>query len=157
MNPWTVAAFVNKWTVAAGLLIALALPNAHAVIAGGMVANHYTVPAQTNGYLNLSADLRVTQEPGSSGNTFWATQFMFQDSTGGYIGMQQNTGSQKLAIFSIWNATGWPSVYAAKCSYFGGEGVGVSCKMSYPWVEGRKYRFSVQKISSDAFSETWSC
>ena len=137
------------------LLLLAGLNSAHALIAGGMVSNSYTVPAVAGGYSNMSADVRVTREPGTSGNTFWATQFIYADGEGGYIGMQQNDGSTKLAIFSIWNSSGWPSAFNANCSFFGGEGVGVSCKMNYPWVQGRKYRFSVRKISSNATSETW--
>ena len=138
-----------------GILLVGAMSSAQALIAGGMVANHYTVPTVAGGYSNLSADVRVTREPGASGNTFWATQFAYADGTGGYIGMQQNSGSTKLAIFSIWDASGWPSAFNANCGTFGGEGVGVSCKMAYPWVQGKKYRFAVRKVASDAFSETW--
>ncbi|HEY1090879.1 MAG TPA: hypothetical protein VGE47_07305, partial [Burkholderiaceae bacterium] len=118
----------KKWLFVFFVLLVGALNPAQALIAGGMVANHYTVPAVAGGYLNMSADVRVTREPGSNGNTFWATQFYFADGTGGYIGMQQNSGSTKLAIFSIWNASGWPGAFNANCSNFGGEGEGVSCK-----------------------------
>lgn len=153
MNQQTRASRLAKLVL--WLLLAAWGHGAHALIAGGMVSNSYTVPAVAGGYATLSADVRVTREPGADGNTFWSTQFFYGDGTGGYIGMQQNDGSRKLVIFSIWNASGWPSAYNANCSNFGGEGVGVSCKMAYPWVQGKKYRFSLRKTASDAFSETW--
>ena len=144
-----------KWLLAFSVLLLAGLDPAYAVVAGGMVSNSYTVPAVAGGYTNMSADVRVTREPGVNGNTFWATQFFYGDGTGGYIGMQQNDGSTKIAIFSIWNATGWSSAYNANCSNFGSEGSGVSCKVAYPWVQGHKYRFNVLKTSSSALNETW--
>ncbi len=144
-----------NWQLTLCVLLLAGLNPAHALIAGGMVSNHYTVPSVAGGYTNMSANVRVTKEPGASGNTFWSTQFFYGDGTGGYIGMQQNDGTNKIAIFSIWNATGWSSGFNGNCSNFAGEGTGVSCKLTYPWVQGHKYTFSVLKTSTTALNETW--
>ncbi|MFG6447849.1 DUF3472 domain-containing protein [Roseateles sp. BYS180W] len=131
----------------------MALP-AHAVVAGGMVSNTFTADAVNGGYTELNADIRVTLEPGSNGRTFWANQFTVGNNTG-YIGMQQTSGDTKLVIFSIWNAVSGTPGTGASCESFSHEGSGTSCKLSYPWVEGKKYRFRLYRTSKTSSAEVW--
>jgi hypothetical protein len=137
---------------------------ANAVIAGGMVANHYYYPASTTenvdglvGYNGFDASIRVTHEPGSSGNTYYASQFFWTINVneGGYTGIQQNSSTTKTVLFSIFGQTYDSSVdkpgpaSGAVCQGFGGEGTGTQCLFttkgtsSPAWKEGTVYTFQV--------------
>lgn len=149
------------------LLIALLLVTspAYAVIAGGMVANHYYYPASTTanadglyGYNGFDASIRVTHEPGKNGNTFYASQFFWTINVnqGGYTGIQQNSKKTKTVLFSIFGQTYDSSVdkpgpaSGAICQGFGGEGTGTQCLFTTKgteapaWKEGAKYTFHVK-------------
>ena len=74
--------------------------------------------------------------------TFWASQFHE-----GYIGIQTLDDGEKLALFSIWDATeaepGDPNTW---CQPFGGEGVGYSCRSkSFSWQPGVLYTARVER------------
>jgi len=94
-------------------------------------------------------------------NWFWAHQWWIHNGDGGltagYAGLQtvgSDTGS-KIAIFSIWDATGANSTNPnAWCLPFGGEGVGYSCRISFDWQIGHEYTFKVTKIARDAWQAT---
>lgn len=146
------------------LLIALLLVTspAYAVIAGGMVANHYYYPASTTanadglyGYNGFDASIRVTHEPGADGNTYYASQFFWTVNVneGGYTGIQQNSSTTKTVLFSIFGQTYDSSVDkpgsapGAVCQGFGGEGTGTQCLFTTKgskapaWKEGGLYTF----------------
>jgi hypothetical protein len=129
-----------------------------------MVANHYYYPASTTanvdglyGYNGFSASVRVTHEPGNTGNTYYASQFFWTVNVnqGGYTGIQQNSGSTKTVLFSIFGQTYDASVdqpgsaSGAVCQSFGGEGTGTQClfttsgKSPPAWKEGTQYTFQV--------------
>lgn len=137
---------------------------AHAVIAGGMTANHYYYPAPASanvdglhGYNGFDASIRVTHEPGNNGNTFYATQFYWTINVnqGGYAGIQQNSKKTKTVLFSIFGQTYDAGVDkpgsapGAVCQTFGGEGTGTQCLFSTKgtdapaWKEGGKYSLHV--------------
>jgi hypothetical protein len=149
------------------LLIALLLVTspAYAVIAGGMVANHYYYPASTianadglYGYNGFDASIRVTHEPGSGGNTYYASQFFWTVNVneGGYTGIQQNSSTTKTVLFSIFGQTYDSSVdkpgaaSGAICQGFGGEGTGTQCLFTTKgtkapaWKEGGMYTFHLK-------------
>jgi hypothetical protein len=151
------------------LLIALLFVTgpACAVIAGGMVANHYYYPASTTantdglyGYNGFDASVRVTHEPGSSGNTYYASQFFWTVNVneGGYTGIQQNSSTTKTVLFSIFGQTYDASVdkpgpaSGAVCQGFGGEGTGTQCLFTTKntkapaWVEGAMYTFHLKYV-----------
>ncbi|MBC8069482.1 MAG: DUF3472 domain-containing protein [Deltaproteobacteria bacterium] len=83
---------------------------------------------------------------------FYSNQFGFAAGGGGYIGLQSGTQYGKLLIFSIWDSTTATPGPGAWCQTFGGEGVGMSCRMEYDWVEGRTYRLRVWRTGADAWS-----
>ncbi|WP_426688504.1 DUF3472 domain-containing protein [Rhodanobacter ginsengiterrae] len=145
----------------AGMGAIVASP-AHAVIAGGMTANHYYYPAATvanadglHGYNGIDASIRVTHEPGHNGNTYYASQFFWTINVnqGGYTGIQQNAKKTKTVLFSIFGQTYDPAVdkpgpaSGAVCQGFGGEGTGTQCLFSTTgsqaaaWKEGVMYTF----------------
>ncbi len=88
---------------------------------------------------------------------FWAAGFGFARARGGgYIGIQDGVGRSdgttgKLALFSIWNATGAKPARGSRCTTFSGEGNGYHCSIAYPWVVGHTYRLRVWWISPGDF------
>jgi len=148
----------------AGIGAFLASP-AHAVIAGGMTANHYYYPASTTanvdglyGYNAIDASIRVTREPGNTGNTYYASQFFWTINVnqGGYTGIQQNSSTTKTVLFSVFGQTYDSSVdkpgsaSGAVCKAFSGEGTGTQCLFTTTgtttpaWKEGAKYTLHVK-------------
>jgi hypothetical protein len=127
-----------------------------AVIAGGMVSNSFSFSPNSSGS-RINTSVQVTHEPGANGNTFYANQFWFLGGIGGYVGIQQNSGTQKIAIFSIWNVSAAAPSTAAQCQSFGGEGTGIQCKINYSWVEGSTYTLSVFPVATGSGSgnSTW--
>lgn len=123
-------------------------PLASAVVAGGMVAVNRQWPATELGYLDMEFALTISQEPGRDGFTYWADQFWFKGGNGGYIGLQQRDGNNKALNFSIWDATGWVAEKGTNCAFFGHEGEGVQCWVSYPWKQRTTYRIHV--VAEDA-------
>lgn len=154
------------------VLSAVASP-AYAVIAGGMVANHYYYPASTvanadglYGYNGFDASIRVTHEPGASGNTYYASQFFWTVNVneGGYTGIQQNSSTTKTVLFSIFGQTYDSKVdkpgsaSGAVCQGFGGEGTGTQCLFTTKgtkapaWKEGGMYTFHVKYAGKTTIS-----
>lgn len=92
------------------------------------------------------------EAPGSP--YFYSNQFAFAGGGGGYVGLQSGSpyGNGKLLIFSIWDATIASAGAGAWCQAFGGEGVGMSCRKEYDWVEGRTYRLRLWRTGADDWS-----
>jgi hypothetical protein len=114
----------------------------------------WTFPQPYGAYGGLGARVLVAKDPGATVHKFWSSTFYLPDENGGadeggYVGIQdgatRSDGSTgKIAIFSIWNATGaTPAGAGSRCSTFGGEGVGYHCLLDYDWVAGRTYRLDV--------------
>lgn len=118
-----------------------------AVQAGGMVSNNISFSPTSTGS-QIDFPIQVTHEPGENGRTFYAHQFWFVGGVGGYVGIQQNSGTQKTALFSIWNAPAAAPGSATKCQPFGGEGTGIQCPLKYNWAEGSTYTISVSRVSA---------
>jgi hypothetical protein len=125
--------------------------DAHAV--GGLAA-HHNFPS-TTGATSMEVSITVEAEPPSTSGYFWAQQFWVDASVdhGGYFGLQtggvigsDNVG--KMIIFSIWNATSAVAGPGAVAQTFGGEGIGYSVRLAYPWQEGVAYRFRLEKESA---------
>ncbi|NRQ36434.1 DUF3472 domain-containing protein [Nonomuraea sp. NN258] len=91
-------------------------------------------------------DYTITPEldPGFGSNVFWSNQFGFTQGNGAYTGLQSNGGSERLFLFSVWDATeAKAGTSGSYCLDFGGEGVGKSCRMRHNWTAGHTYRFRV--------------
>lgn len=116
---------------------------AQGVVAGGMASIDRSFPAQPGGYLNLETTVTIVREPGFNGRTYWAHQWDFVGPQGGYVGLQQRSGTQKAINFSIWGATGWDAGNAS-CAFFDHEGDGVQCSAAFDWQEGLTYRIRVE-------------
>lgn len=99
----------------------------------------------SQGITNFTSQIRVTDDPGRSAASYWATQFGFIGTSGGYVGMQANSSHQeRTLIFSAWDTTDAVALSpGAYCTTFTGEGRGRSCRMRFAWVEDRDYRFRI--------------
>ena len=104
-------------------------------------------PAPARGADSLEWDLTVLRDPGAT-TYFWAHQWWFQGGDAAYFGLQahdlRDDGSTgKLAVFSIWSATGC----ADNPGCHGGvEGSGFwTCRLAYEWEVGRTYRLRVAR------------
>jgi len=101
---------------------------------------------------NFDIDLNITDAPdvvGPGQVIFWAHQFGFVNGSGGYIGLQI-VGSQKKAIFSIWDAiTGEPG------NPFEEQGHGWQIIINYDWKLNRKYRLRIWELNVEQNGDEW--
>ena len=100
------------------------------------------------GYNSFEHVLLPEIDPGPDSAYFWAHQFRLIGGEGGNSGLQTNgnraDGSVgKTAIFSIWDAE---EAAGPGPMRFGGEGVGWSCRIPYPWQAGRAYGLKVASL-----------
>lgn len=99
-------------------------------------------PATGAGYGGMSWELEPRSDPSPVGY-FWSHQVAFVGGEGAYLGLQtegaEPTG--KIAIFSVWDAVDAESPeYAAP---FAGEGTGMTVRIRYAWVPGRRERLAI--------------
>jgi hypothetical protein len=85
-------------------------------------------------------------DPGPESTYFWAHQFQLEDGEGGYLGLQTRGNRAdgtvgKIAIFSLWGATG---AVGRSVVRFTGEGIGWSTRITYPWAAGRTYQLRLE-------------
>ena len=95
--------------------------------------------------------------------SFWSTQFNFveQPHSGGYVGVQTDGwglehGQTDLAIFSLWEAVSVQPGPGASCGEFGGEGVGLSCRVPITVEVGHQYGVVVERSAVGAGKRAWS-
>jgi hypothetical protein len=112
---------------------------------GGCAASYYTFNSTFRSLVTDVSFLFVSGEPAY----FWSHQFGVAGGAGsnGYIGIQgdgslfNGTSVGRACIFSLWNSLNAVALDEnAVCGVFGGEGTGYSCRLEYPWVDGRSYR-----------------
>jgi hypothetical protein len=115
---------------------------------------HYPAPEGDAFYNELTVEQSV---PGS--------YFMAAGFSHGYFGIQEQSRSQKVVLFSVWDPTKGndaknvpveqrvevlhqdPEVQVKR---FGGEGTGGQCFLKYDWKAGQTYRFLVRvKVEGD--------
>lgn len=94
---------------------------------------NYTFDPAVTALDSVDFGIKVISDPGYRANVFWSNQFsLVGTSSGGYTGMQSNGGSDRMFLFSVWDATeakaGTPG---SACVDFGGEGIGKSCRMAH--------------------------
>ena len=114
----------------------------------------YTDWAFASDLWNLDTHTVVTTAPPAAATEFWATQFWFRNGNGGYMGIQNagelpGGGSGKIAIASIWDATGAQPAPGAVCFRFSEGGTGFTCRRAYNWVPGHTYRNRVWAVGSN--------
>jgi hypothetical protein len=100
-------------------------------------------PPTSTGYTELHWDLEPLTDPSPVGY-FWSHQVALIGGEAAYVGLQtegaEPTG--KIAIFSVWRAIDAEGPeYAAP---FGGEGTGMTVRIRYEWVPGRRERLAVR-------------
>lgn len=129
------------WTLLVLLVLSV---SARAGDTPGTYTNYKFDPA-VSALNSVDFGITVKSDPGYRANVFWSNQFsLVGTNSGGYTGMQSNGGSDRMFLFSIWDATeakaGTPG---SACVNFGGEGVGKSCRMAREWQQGHTYQFHV--------------
>ena len=125
------------------------------VVAGGMAIVNRTWPATPGGLSDIETSITISTEPGANGYTYWAHQWGYAAGEGGYVGLQQRTGTEKALNFSIWGATGWRDGAAGTyCRNFSHEGSGVQCDVTYDWRQGVTYTISVEKVANASWRAT---
>ena len=110
------------------------------------------------GWSSFEHALTPEIDPGPDSTYFWAHQFRLERGEGGYIGLQTKgnraDGSLgKIAIFSLWDATGGEGPGAVR---FSGEGSGWSTRIPYLWEAGRTYRLRLQAGEVTSEGAWWS-
>jgi hypothetical protein len=130
----------------------------------------YSFPSNTT-YHDQTIVLEVTTDPGnvSGHQRFFAYQFFQEGGQGGYVGLQDYgcadptttctrtcsspcsngcaSSPQKIAIFSIWGATGCVSnTPGAHCVNFCETGPGWSAHIPFNWSANRKYKLTVANM-----------
>ncbi|MFI5040765.1 MAG: DUF3472 domain-containing protein [Acidimicrobiales bacterium] len=96
-------------------------------------------PPTSVGYTELRWEVEPRTDPSPAGY-FWSHQVALIGGEAAYVGLQTR-GSEptgKIAIFSVWGAIDADGPeYAAP---FGGEGSGMTVRIRYEWVPGRRER-----------------
>ncbi|MFN2609204.1 MAG: DUF3472 domain-containing protein [Acidimicrobiales bacterium] len=116
-----------------------------------------SVDART-GYRSFTHTVLPEVDPGPRATYFWAHQFGLEGGEGGYLGLQTRgdraDGSVgKMAIFSLWDATGADGPGVVR---FGGEGEGWSARIPYLWSAGTAYRLVVAAAEVTSQGAWWS-
>ncbi|MCA9580288.1 MAG: DUF3472 domain-containing protein, partial [Myxococcales bacterium] len=108
-----------------------------------------------DGFWNVDQLVRVDQK---AKETFFSQLWNWRGASyGGYVGLQTdgirfNGTRGDTAIFSLWNAN---AAAGPSCGEFGGEGTGYSCRLAYPFVQGRFYRLRTWRGSKDGGGQWW--
>ncbi|MGI9033304.1 MAG: DUF3472 domain-containing protein [Acidimicrobiales bacterium] len=106
------------------------------------------------GFSSFTHTVLAEIDPGPAATYFWAHQFALQDGQGGYLGLQTRGNRAdgtvgKMAIFSLWDATGAEGRGVVR---FSGEGEGWSARIPYLWSLGSTYRLSVAAAAGSWWS-----
>lgn len=118
---------------------------------------HWPPPPVVGGFGCFEHVLVPENDPGPGTTYFWAHQFHLQGGQGGYLGLQ-TTGNRadgslgKIAIFSLWDATGGDGPGVVR---FGGEGTGWSARSPLLWEAGHRYRLRIEAADDTAEGRWW--
>ena len=109
------------------------------------------------GFASFEHTLVPEIDPGPRATYFWAHQFGLVGGQGGYIGLQTKgnraDGSLgKMAIFSLWDATGAEGPGVVR---FGGEGTGWSARIPLLWQAGHHYRLRIEAAEDTVEGRWW--
>jgi len=137
------------------VLLATASPAHAAQHQNAYLYSNWNFSGSTVGYWNVDQLMRVEQKASA---TYWAKLWTFRGASyGGYMGLQTD-GSRgdgttgETAIFSLWNAN---AASGPRCFTFGGEGVGYSCRLAYPFSLNTYYRLRVWRLNADTGGQWW--
>ena len=116
-------------------------------IGGGTLhpSGPYATWAFPNDLWNLDVHINITLPPAANDERFWSTSFWFAGGNQAYMGLQNagdkpGGGTGKIAIASVWGATGATAGNGATCMTFNENGPGYTCRIAYDWVPGHDYR-----------------
>lgn len=98
-------------------------------------------------------DLEITDAPDEDVKVlYWGHQYGFMKDPVGYIGLQI-VGSQRKAIFSIWDAKkGCPSETCKPIEEYGRVW---RCLINYEWENNKRYRLRVRALRKEANGDEW--
>jgi hypothetical protein len=99
-------------------------------------------PRTSGGYSSFRWELEPRTDPSPVGY-FWSHQVGLVGGEAAYFGLQTMGAvpTGKIAIFSVWNAVDAEGPEHAEP--FGGEGTGMTVRVRYPWVPGRRERLAL--------------
>ena len=153
---------VGRWTGTA-TATAQTLIGAYYLGSAENVFGHL-LDTQWNGLDGAYSDIEVTMTPqvGNGDYYYFANDVYFRNCSNecvAYGGLQTNGLSNgrwigKMAIFSIWNATRSIAAPGGSAEAFGGEGIGQSVRIAYPWQTGVSYKFKIY-LDTDGSSKLW--
>ncbi|KAK1231029.1 hypothetical protein PQX77_005861 [Marasmius sp. AFHP31] len=118
---------------------------------GPSVHMNYKVPANSEYFYN-----EVTVPVGQD---VVGSYFMVDGFSGGYSGIQVNSGTERRILFSVWDAdNGGKTTLVSKGkgvvdNTFGGEGTGGQSYLVFNWVAGNTYKF-ITRIRPDGSGST---
>ncbi len=106
----------------------------------GPPATYIEIWSNSRNNTRSELDLEILEYKTNIHIIYWGQQFGFTKyNRGGYLGLQI-VGSQKKAIFSIWDALRGIS---CNCVQIDEDGLAYRCLIDYEWEIGRKYRLNI--------------
>ncbi|WP_327356992.1 ricin-type beta-trefoil lectin domain protein [Streptomyces sp. NBC_01304] len=130
--------------VAAALALCATLGLTSPAQAAGQTPGTYTnygFPSGTSALTEATFGTTVQSDPGR-GNVYWAHQFGFTNSVGGYVGMQRWRTGTGMFLFSLWDATAArPGSGGTYCQPFEEGGTGYTCRYHQAFAAGHGYRY----------------
>lgn len=98
-------------------------------------------------------DMEITDAPEEDVKVlYWGHQYGFMKDPGGYIGLQI-VGSQRKAIFSIWDAKN--ERQSETCKPIDEDGRVWRCLINYEWENNKRYRLRVRSLRKEADGDEW--
>ncbi len=123
------------------LLSAIAASQVSAV----SVHNWWNIPSGFGNINELVSSIRVPATNADPEHTYWEANGF----TGGYMGMQHNTGTERRILFAVWDNGKGSTVDLLKkndkaiAEGFGGEGTGAHAYIKYNWKPEQTVYFKV--------------
>ena len=140
--------------VTAVLAVAAGLgPSAPAHAAGQTPGTYtdYAFPAGTTALTEVTWGTTVEADPGR-GNVYWAHQFGFDNSVGGYVGQQRWRTGTGMFLFSLWGSTAAKAGSAGTyCQTFEESGTGYTCRSNQAFTAGHHYTYRVSPDPTDGW------
>jgi len=92
--------------------------------------------------------------PQPNSKSFWPVHWSWRNGNGvgGYLGLLQESASEQIVRFSLWNAV---QAEGSRCRTFGGEGVGYTCVLSVAIDPTKYYRLRLWKTAAEADGQWW--
>ncbi|MFE5044866.1 ricin-type beta-trefoil lectin domain protein [Streptomyces sp. NPDC056637] len=136
--------------VAVAATLGLSAPAQAAGQTPGTYTN-YGFPSGTTALTEATWGTTVEADPGR-GNVYWAHQFDFTNSVGGYVGQQRWRTGTGMFLFSLWGSTAAKAGSAGTyCQTFDESGTGYTCRYNEAFTAGHHYTYRVSPDTTDGW------